>query len=279
MTSFSIITPSFRSMPWLPLCVASVADQNGVTVEHLIQDAGSDDGTVEWLKKNPHVKAIVEKDNGMYDAINRGLRRSTGEILAYLNSDEQYLPGALEQVARFFEAHPEVEVVLAHSIVVSPEGGYICHRHSLLPSSRSIWLRFSVLTSSIFFRASVFRQRGLQFDTQYRALGDFHWFRALLAARVNIQVLDVITSTFVDSGDNLCLKPIGRKEMADKVLMMPRIVKWFAPLYIAHHRLKRLLAGHFTIPPCAYSIYTIKSPAQRVEFQVTKPTGVWAGRL
>jgi glycosyltransferase involved in cell wall biosynthesis len=279
MTSFSIITPSFRSMPWLPLCVASVADQKGVSVEHLIQDAGSDDGTVEWLEKHPQVKAIVEKDDGMYDAINRGLRRSSGEILAYLNSDEQYLPGALEQVARFFEAHPEVEVALAHSIVVSPEGEYICHRHSLLPSSRSIWLRFSVLTSSIFFRASVFRQRGLQFDTQYRALGDFHWFRALLAARVNIQVLDVITSTFVDSGDNLCLKPIGRKEMADSVRMRPRLVKWFAPFYIARHRLKRLLAGHFTIPPGAYSIYTVKCPEQRVEFQVPKPTGVWAGRL
>lgn len=279
MTSFSIITPSFRSMPWLPLCVASVADQKGVTVEHLIQDAGSDDGTVEWLKQHPQVNAIVEKDNGMYDAINRGLRRSSGEILAYLNSDEQYLPGALEQVARFFEAYPEVEVALAHSIVVSPEGGYICHRHSLLPSSRSIWLRFSVLTSSIFFRASVFRQRGLQFDTQYRALGDFHWFRALLAARVKMRVLDVITSTFVDSGDNLCLKPIGQKEMADNVRMMPRMVKWLAPLYITRHRFKRLLAGHFTIPPGAYAIYTVKSPAQRVEFQVPKPTGVWAGRL
>src|SRR6187399_1388121 len=106
----SIVTPSFRNSNWLKLCIASVADQQGVEVEHIVQDAGSDDGTLDWLPGDSRVKAFVETDSGMYDAINRGFRRATGDILAYLNCDEQYLPGALATVRDFFEKNPDVEV-------------------------------------------------------------------------------------------------------------------------------------------------------------------------
>ena len=98
----SIATPSFRNSDWLKLCVASVADQAGVEVEHIVQDAQSDDGTQEWLARDRRVRAYFEKDQGMYDAINRGWRRAEGEILAYLNCDEQYLPGGLRAVEEFF---------------------------------------------------------------------------------------------------------------------------------------------------------------------------------
>src|ERR1044071_161951 len=106
----SIITPSFRSSRWLKLCIPSVADQ-GVEHEHIVQDACSDDGTQDWLPGDPRVIAVVEKDRGMYDAVNRGLRKASGEILAYLNCDEQYLPGALQAVEKFFQTHPDVDMV------------------------------------------------------------------------------------------------------------------------------------------------------------------------
>ena len=80
---FSIITPSFRNSNWLRLCIASVADQQGVEHEHIVQDACSDDGTQEWLPHDTRVQAFIEKDNGMYDAVNRGWRRSTGEIVSW----------------------------------------------------------------------------------------------------------------------------------------------------------------------------------------------------
>ena len=73
---FSIVTPSFRNSEWLRLCIASVADQAGLAHEHLVQDAGSDDGTLDWLPQEPRVTAYVEKDQGMYDAVNRGYRRA-----------------------------------------------------------------------------------------------------------------------------------------------------------------------------------------------------------
>src|SRR5258706_14763161 len=100
----SIVTPSYRNSNWLKLCIASVADQGG-DVEHIVQDAGSDDGTLDWLLHDKRVTPVVEKDQGMYDAINRGLKRSRGEILAYLNCDEQYLPGALQAVRDFSQAN------------------------------------------------------------------------------------------------------------------------------------------------------------------------------
>ena len=86
---FSIITPSYKNSDWLKLCIASVADQQGVELEHIVQDSCSDDGTQTWLPHDPRVKAYIEKDAGMYDAVNRGYRRATGDILAYLNCDEQ----------------------------------------------------------------------------------------------------------------------------------------------------------------------------------------------
>src|SRR5215831_10119960 len=176
---FSIVTPSFRNSRWLKLCIASVADQEGVTREHIVQDAGSDDGTLDWLPQDKRVKAFVEKDSGMYDAVNRGYRRAQGELLAYLNCDEQYLPGALKAVREFFEQHPRIEVVLAGSIVVNAEGGYVCHRHSMVPHPQHLWYRFPVLTSSVFLRRRVVQERGILFDTRWRDLGDFHWIRML----------------------------------------------------------------------------------------------------
>src|SRR5690242_14912119 len=130
---FSIITPSYRNSQWLRLCIASVADQEGIDCEHIVQDACSDDGTQEWLAKDSRVKAFIERDQGMYDAINRGFRRASGEIFAYLNCDEQYLPGTLQAVDRFFREHHDVDVLLSDTVVTNGDGAYVCHRYSLVP--------------------------------------------------------------------------------------------------------------------------------------------------
>jgi glycosyltransferase involved in cell wall biosynthesis len=276
---FSIITPSFRNSAWLKLCIASVADQQGVEVEHIVQDSCSDDGTQDWLPQDQRVHAYIEKDQGMYDAVNRGYRRATGDILAYLNCDEQYLPGALAAVQQFFEAHPRVEVLLAGSIITDGDGKYICHRHALVPSPRHIWFRFPVLTSSIFIRRSVVAERKIFFDTRWRDLGDFHWMRALMEAKVPIAKSDVFTSTFADTGENMNLKPNAIRESKETKKMIPFWLKRLRPLWILNHRLRRLLAGHFRMPATSYAIYTKQSPAQRVTIPVPKPTAVWWNRI
>src|SRR5271167_2886616 len=98
---FSIVTPTFKQPDWVRLCAASVADQPGVRFEHIIQDGGDGQG-MEWLEGMPMARLFVEPDRGMYDALTKGISKSTGDIIGHLNSDEQYLPGILETVLRFF---------------------------------------------------------------------------------------------------------------------------------------------------------------------------------
>jgi glycosyltransferase involved in cell wall biosynthesis len=277
--TFSIVTPSFRNSGWLKLCVASVADQQGVEHEHIIQDAGSDDGTQDWLPRDPRVKAFIEKDGGMYDAVNRGYRRATGDILAYLNCDEQYLPGALQAVHAFFEANPKIEVALAGSIITDGEGKYLCHRHQMEPHPQGIWYRFPILTSSIFIRRRVIVERGTFFDTRWRDLGDFHWILALMKNRVPMAVCGAFTSAFADTGENMNLKPNAIREKAATDAMIPGWVRATKPLWILHHRLRRLAAGHFDLKPMSYEVYTRQSPDKRVRIDVAKPTAVWWNRL
>jgi glycosyltransferase involved in cell wall biosynthesis len=276
---FSIITPSFRNSAWLKLCIASVADQAGVELEHIVQDSCSDDGTQDWLPRDPRVQAFIEKDAGMYDAVNRGYRRATGDILAYLNCDEQYLPGALKAVHDFFEQHPQVEVVLAGSIVTDGDGQYICHRHSMVPTLQQIWFRFPTLTSSIFIRRKVVAERGIFFDTKWRDLGDLHWIIALLKNQVPMAVCDTFTSAFADTGDNMNLKPNALREKAETAKMVPAWLRLLRPLWILNHRLRRLTRGHFRLKPTSYGIYTKASPDRRVTIDVPRPTAVWWNRL
>jgi len=276
---FSIITPSFRNSEWLKLCIASVADQQGVELEHIVQDSCSDDGTGDWLPHDKRVKAFIEKDSGMYDAVNRGYRRATGDILAYLNCDEQYLPGALAAVKKFFEENPKVEVLLAGTVVTDGEGKYICHRHSLVPNPRHIWFKFPVLTSAIFIRRKVISERQIFFDTQWRDLGDFHWVLSLMKHRVPIAARNFFTSVFADTGENMNLKPNAQREMAETRKMIPPAVRWLKLFWIASHRLRRLAAGHFNLKPTSYSLYTKASPARRVTFDVPRPTAVWWNRM
>ena len=276
---FSIVTPSFRNSSWLKLCIASVADQEGVQFEHIVQDSCSYDGTQDWLPHDRRVRAFIEKDTGMYDAVNCGYRRATGDLLAYLNCDEQYLPGSLKTIHDFFAANPKIEVVLAGSIITNGKGEYICHRHSLVPHPWHIWFRFPVLTCALFIRRQVIRERGIVFDNRWRDLGDGFWVQALMKNRVPMAVCNSVTSVFADTGDNMNLKPNAIREINETRAMTPFWIRWFKPGWIAHHRLRRLVAGHYFLKRTSYSIYTLQSPERRVQFDVSRPTAVWWNRL
>ena len=276
--NFSIVTPSFRNSNWLRLCIASVADQQGVTFEHIVQDSCSDDGTQDWLPQDQRVTAFIEKDQGMYDAVNRGFKRSQGEILAYLNCDEQYLPGALQAVHDYFRAHPRVDVVLTDTIVVDDQGNYFCHRPSLVPLKHHMWVRFSALTCSIFVRRRVIEDFGLYFDTRWRDLGDMFWLLELVNRGVSFGVLRRFTSVFTETGDNMNLKPNALREKEEKVRMTPPWVKRLSPAIIFYHRLRMLASGAYFQGPFDFSLYTPASPAQRVTRRAARPTALWRGR-
>lgn len=272
---FSIVTPSFRSSQWLKLCVASVADQ-GVELEHIVQDGGSDDGTLDWLLKDPRVRAFVEPDGGMYDAINRGFRKARGRFLAHLNCDEQYLPGALQAVQAYFDQHPEVDVVFADAVIVDPQGRYRWHRKVLTPTRwHTAVCPLATLTCATFFRRRVIEARPQLFDPRWRYCGDSAMVLGLLKDRVRMGVLRRFTSAFTHTGHNLSLRPEAQVEARAFFAQAPRLVRWLRPLIVAHHRLRRLLGGAYWQRPFDFAIYTRDSPDRRVVQHVARPTGRW----
>jgi glycosyltransferase involved in cell wall biosynthesis len=278
---FSIITPSFRSARWLKLCIASVADQE-IDHEHIIMDSCSDDGTQEWLPKDNRVKAYIEKDQGMYDAVNRGLRRASGEILAYLNCDEQYLPGALAGVEDYFHAHPHVEVVFADMIVVDSNGDYLCGREVTLPRKFHSWVgnTLSTYTCATFFRRSIIADRKLFFDPKFKGVGDVEWVLRLINANVPMGLLKAFTSIFTMTGANLSGTAGFNDEKQEIVESAPAWARRARMLFTLQYRLGKFLAGHYwPNQPRNYSLYTMASPETRVTRQVLNATYKWPASL
>jgi len=274
----SIVTPSFRSSAWLKLCVESVADQAGVGVEHIVQDSKSDDGTGDWLPQEKRVKAFIEKDAGMYDAVNRGWRRATGEILAYLNCDEQYLPGGLAAVEEFFRSNPQTDVVFADTLILDKEGGFICCRKSLVPWKNVMWVFNPVISSSIFIHRRVLDKHGVFFDTKWRDLGDKMWTIEFVRRKLNMALLRCYTSAFTDTGENMNLKPNAIREKAEVMKLAPAWVQRFHWPLMQLHRVRALASGTYREKPLKYAVYTLASPTRRVEFSVPNPTCLWKTR-
>jgi len=148
-----------------------------------------------------------------------------------------------------------------------------------VPHPQHVWYRFPILTSSIFLRRRVIHGRGLYFDPRWRDLGDFHWMQALMKNRVPMAVSNTFTSVFADTGDNMNLQPNALREKSETAALCPAWVRWLKPVWIAHHRWRRLAAGHFSLAPTSYEIYTRKDPDRRTRFDVPKPTAVWWNRL
>jgi glycosyltransferase involved in cell wall biosynthesis len=266
---FSVITPSFSSGEWLKLCIASVADQQ-VELEHVVQDAGSDDGTLSWLPEDRRVKSFVEKDAGMYDAVNRGIRRSRGELLAWLNADEQYLPGTLDRVTSWFQQHPSIDVLFGNVVFVNTQGSYLGHRRMQVPLLYHTWTcHLSTLSCGMFFRRRLLTERGFSLDPRWRCSGDGEWMVRLLRAGVKMGALNEFTSAFTQTGANLSAGANAAREARELRASAPAWARWFRPAIILHHRLRRLLGGMYAQGPFAYEIYTRTSQQKRQRFEVS----------
>ncbi len=106
----SIITPSYNQAHFIERTIESILGQDYPDLEYIVMDGKSTDGTVAILKKySDRIIWKSEKDSGQSEAINKGLRRAKGDIVAFLNSDDTYEPGALRKVAEFFEKNPDIK--------------------------------------------------------------------------------------------------------------------------------------------------------------------------
>lgn len=231
----------------------------------------------------PSYRIVIfcESDNGMYDAINRGLRRATGEYCAYLNCDEQYLPGALTSVASFFSNYPSADVVFADALVVDSDNRFIARRKSLVPQRLHTMVsgNLAILTCATFFRRKLLEEEKFFFPSDYRVAGDAAWILRLLDAAISMKTISCITSAFVDTGDNLALSEQGKIEIQRLRNMAPFILKKFPSIVVWHYRLRKLLAGGYRREPLEYSLYSLADPAARSLYRTDLAGGVWTGRI
>ena len=293
---FSIITPSFRQLHQLELCIASVADQvvaeradraTSLSLEHIICDAGSpgiEDFRDRMLNRFPvtdnyRLEFVVGPDSGMYDAINKGLKGSTGDLCAYLNCDEQYFDGALDFVDRWFAQNTAAEVAFGNIVVATEEGSYVCDRTAVLPEKWHTMTsgNLSIFSAGTFFRRSSVVDRGLFFDPSWKAVGDSVWVLSLLDARLKMGLMHRPVACFIYSSESLSMQSRAKEERKRLHDSAPLVARVLSPVTTFLSRWRRLAAGGYTLAPHSYRIYTRDSLDQRREFDVTSPTHRWPG--
>ena len=169
--TISISTPSFNQGRFLEATIQSVLGQNYPALEYAIQDGGSKDESVSVMEKyRPQLThAESRKDNGQAHAINLGFAHATtGEIMAYLNSDDLLLPGTLNYVAQYFATHPDVDVVYGHRLIIDPDGQEI--GRWVLPGHSDkmlIWADY-VPQETLFWRRSIWDKAGGKIDESFQ---------------------------------------------------------------------------------------------------------------
>jgi glycosyltransferase involved in cell wall biosynthesis len=199
---FSIVTPSYNQAQFISETIESVLSQAGdFEIEYFVMDGGSTDGSVEIIKEYAGrlqsdtwpircagitMEWVSQRDKGQSDAINQGLRRATGTIASYINSDDLFFPGAFARVAQEFAKHPAADLVYGDGDVIDAAGQRQWewlsrpYDHKLMTSYHFLWNDFTnyIMQQSTFWHTRVHDQIGYFDETFHYALDAEYWIRA-----------------------------------------------------------------------------------------------------
>lgn len=178
----SIITVCYNSVSTIGDTLQSIVSQNHPSIEHIIVDGGSSDGTLDIIRQFPHVACLVsEKDNGLYDAMNKGLKKATGDVIGILNSDDLYLSrDVLKKVSACFD-DTGVSAVYGDLQYVSPTHPerVIRNWHSGEFTRKSFYYGWMPPHPTFFVRKEVYEKVGL-FNTNLRTAADYEMMLRIL---------------------------------------------------------------------------------------------------
>jgi glycosyltransferase involved in cell wall biosynthesis len=186
----SIVTPSFNQAPYLEETIRSVLEQDYPRIEYMIVDGGSKDSSLEIVNKYADKLAwwVSEKDNGQTDAINKGFGRATGQILAWLNSDDTYEPGAVSAAVKYLLEHPEVGMVYADCNFIDGQSRVIGKFGAAQTDYKRLRQGYvHIPQQTMFFRAGLWREVGPLDPSFYFAMDYDLWVR--IASRAQIKYL------------------------------------------------------------------------------------------
>jgi glycosyltransferase involved in cell wall biosynthesis len=173
----SIITPSFNQGQYLEETILSVIEQKYSNLEYIIIDGGSTDNSVEVIKKyEKHISYWVsEKDSGQSEAINKGFKKATGEIIAWLNSDDLYCSNTLADIGKLFNDHQDATIIYGDVVNFSNSGKelYVVNQFEQF----DFFSRVSIHQPSVFWRRSVFKEIGLLNESLHYCMDYDFWMR------------------------------------------------------------------------------------------------------
>ena len=175
----SIITPSYNQGEFLEDTIKSVLAQDYPSIEYLIVDGGSTDGSVDIIQKyHSHLAWWVsEPDDGQASAINKGMSQARGEIVAWLNSDDLYLPGAVRQAVEVFQANKQIGMVFGNALTIDAEGCPI--KELIFPDwELQDLIGFRIICQPAVFMDRTSFERAAGLDLNYHFMLDHHlWIR------------------------------------------------------------------------------------------------------
>jgi glycosyltransferase involved in cell wall biosynthesis len=206
MPKISIITPSFNRGWSIEACLKSVQNQNFLDYEHIVVDGGSCDDTLDivtgYQEHDSRIILISEPDLGMYDAINKGLVIARGEIVAYLNTDDFYLPGALSRIVEEFDLIPSSDLIYGNWFSWYPEKGAV----EFLPVGHFSFSDMAVFSTlpqpSVFFKRTVLNYCS-HFDLAYRLVSDNDFFSRVMCSGLTSHSIDFYLSAQTVHSGNL----------------------------------------------------------------------------
>jgi glycosyltransferase involved in cell wall biosynthesis len=186
----SVVTPSLNQGEFIETAILSVLTQ-GSPAEYVVVDGGSEDGTLEVVRRyGSRLEWTSEPDRGQYDALNKGFARTTGEIMAWLNADDFYLPGCFAAVEDIFDRFPEVDWICGTMVAIANSRGQLVRVFNEPRLSKNAFLRGFNLPNrgwhgghfipqeSTFWRRSLWEEAGGRVDSSLSFAGDIElWSR------------------------------------------------------------------------------------------------------
>jgi glycosyltransferase involved in cell wall biosynthesis len=182
VTRFGVVTPTLNAERYIEQTLDSIWSQrsDGVEVAHVVRDGGSEDGTLEIAGRYPS-KVTVARDRGMYDAINAGIAEVGGEVVGYINADDEIAAGAFAAIDRAFREHPDAGWLCGRVEFIDGEGKLLGAMRPVRVSLRSyVGIGWSCIPQQTVWARRSFVERVGPFDLAYRNCGDYDWYARAL---------------------------------------------------------------------------------------------------